>query len=119
MKRIYILLFVTFGFLMSPTIAFACGSSKQSCKKETSSPAKKNSCCSSNQDSDDEGKCGGKCGKSSCNCPSMVTSSILVMPIVNSLYINYQIILEKKEFHYSEIYIPSAYNKLWLPPKIS
>lgn len=121
MKKIHIILLVTLGLFLIPSITYACGSKseKKCCKKEASAKSEKKECCDKSSDSGDNKGCAGKCGKASCSCSEMVNVSFLILP---TTYLeNYTVIIasEKKAFHYKEIYASSAFDRLRLPPKIS
>ena len=67
MKRIYVILFIFFSFLLLPSFAFACKTSntnkseKNYCKKESNTLTKKTYCSSNySKDKNDNG-CEGKC----------------------------------------------------------
>lgn len=122
MKKFHILLIVVLGFLLMPTVTFACvnNSEKHSCKKETSSKMDKDDCCkddSHSKNKNHEG-CGGKCSHSKCGCASSCNSSISI----NGLNLNNKIFnfsYEKQNFYNSEAFISSGFYSLWLIPKIS
>lgn len=122
MKKIHIVVLVIFGFIMTPTISYACGikSAKKCCKKEASAKqSDQKECCDKSSGSGDKKGCGGKCGNPSCNCPVMVNFSLPAVPITYLESYTLIIASEKKVFHYTEIYISSAFARLRLPPKIS
>jgi hypothetical protein len=114
-----------FGFLLMPSITFACGKSceskteKRCCKKETSSnkPEKK-SCCSKddNSESNDDKGCGGKCGCSS-TCPSTPLNLFTDITFQNNIF-NFSSI-EKVKFLYTTPSISDGFYSIWLIPKIS
>lgn len=127
MKSFCFLAFVLFGFLLMPSGAFACGnnSEKHSCKKEISLKKDKKDCCDkdccdsdNNHSKNKNHNCGGKCGHSSCTCPS---ASIL---FYSAFEINFKNNIldfssEKQKFSNSETFISSGFYSLWLIPKIS
>lgn len=118
MKKFHIILIVMLGFLLTPSISFACGSGKHSCKKEISKNSK-NDCCSDHKDSKKPEGCGGKCGHKSCGCGSAcVASAALLQTIEFSGFVNPTYSF-KSNFYYPKNLISSGFYSLWLIPKIS
>lgn len=121
-KQIYILLIALLGFFLTPTLTYACGKShtkteKSCCDKKTSQTDKKDCCKNkSSHNQKDNDNCGGKCGNSSCHCPTAPLA--IVLPFVTEMKY-YNIFLEKVTIAYTEIYISSGFHSIWLPPKIS
>ena len=123
MKKFHILLLVIFGFILTPTITYACGikSEKKCCKKESPAKTDKKKCCSKTEDTDtDEKGCGGSCGDPSCNCPISIVYSLFtfntIADIQQYIFIS---ISDRSRFNYTEIFVKSVYDALRLPPKIS
>ena len=119
MKKIYILVIVLFGFLLTPSSSFACenNSSKQATSKETSSKMNKDDCCKENTHSKNK-NCDGKCSHSKCGCASSCNSSFSISCWnLNNNIFNFS--YEKQNFYNSETFISSGYYSLWLKPKIS
>jgi hypothetical protein len=121
-KKIYILLFTVFGFLVMPSVVFACGnnySKTVSCKKEVSSKQETKDCCDSH--ANENGKrhhgCGGKCGHSNCNIPSAQIAVIapFIAEINAKTLFSYR---EKGDFNDLKTTISSGFQSLWLIPKI-
>lgn len=121
MRKFHIILLVTLGLFLIPSITYACGSKadKKCCKKEASAKSEKKECCNKSSDSDDDEGCAGKCGNASCSCPTMVNVSLPVLPTTYLDNYTAIIALEKKAFHYAEVHVSSAFDRLRLPPKIS
>lgn len=119
MKKIHLILLLAIGFLMIPSITYACDSKsdRKCCKKETSSDSQQD-CCKKSKSSHGDG-CGGKCGNPSCNCPVMLTFSLPVLPITYLENGAVTLASEKRTFHYREVYVQSGFSTLRLPPKIS
>ncbi|QIH40177.1 hypothetical protein G7A72_15770 [Flavobacterium sp. Sr18] len=121
MKKFHILLIVVLGFLLMPTVTFACenNSEKQSCKKEISSKTDKKDCCEGDSHSKNRNNkgCGGKCSHSKCGCASSCNSFVSI----NELKFNkdiFNFFSEKQNFYNYETSISSGFNSLWLIPKI-
>ena len=116
------MLIVVLGFFLTPTLTYACGKShtqtEKSCCDKKTSQTDKNDCCknknSHNQKDNDD--CGGKCGHSSCHCP---TVSFSFIPSTPELKYNLLVVAQKQFFLYSDPYISSGYHSIWQPPKIS
>jgi hypothetical protein len=122
MKKFHILVIAIFGFLLMPSIIFACGnnSEKHSCKKETSSKMDKDDCCKddSHSKTKNHDNCGGKCRHSKCGCVSSSNSFTSSNEInINNKIFNFS--YEKQNFCNSEAFISSGFYFLWLIPKIS
>jgi hypothetical protein len=121
-KKIHILVIAVFGFLMIPSTAFACGgnySKKNSCKKEVSSKQETKDCCDSHniQNGKRHHGCGGKCGHSNCNIPSIHIA--VIAPFVVEINTKTLFFHTKKEGFYDlETTISSGFQSLWLIPKI-
>ena len=120
-KQIYILLIALLGFFLTPTLTYACSKShtqtEKSCCDKKTSQTDKNNCCknkSSHNQKDNDG-CGGKCGHSSCHCP---TVSFSFIPSTPELKYNLLVVAQKQFFFYSDPYFSSGYHSIWQPPKI-
>jgi hypothetical protein len=121
-KKIYILIFAVFAFLVMPNAVLACGSNYSksvSCKKEVTSKQETKKCCDShhNENSKREHGCGGKCGHSNCNIPSVQTA--IFVPYIAG--INTKPLFshtEKGNFNDLKTTISSGFQSLWLIPKI-
>jgi hypothetical protein len=122
-KKIYILVFAVFGFLMIPNTAFACGdtySKKAACKKETTSKPEKKDCCGShnNENGKRSQDCGGKCGHSNCNVPSVQIA--IIVPFISEINTKALFFYTKKGgFDDLKTTISSGFQSLWLIPKIT
>src|SRR5690606_23860396 len=81
-KQIYILLIALLGFFLTPTLTYAYSKShtqtEKSCCDKKTSQTDKNDCCKnkSSHNQKDNDDCGGKCGHSSCHCPTVSFSFI-------------------------------------------
>lgn len=111
------------GFLLMPSISFACGSGKHSCKKEMSNAkTEKKSCCENDNKSDNDHKgCEDNCGHSKCGCSSTCPSaSVNFISEINFKVNNpndYSI--NKVNFSYATPSISDGFYSIWLIPKIS
>lgn len=124
MKLNYIVLIFFFGFILSPTDAYACNSSKKTTQKHA--------CCQTNKDlktdkkaekscskksNSEENSCDGSCNNSNCNFTSSFSSIIPNFSFkINSL--NEKIVSRKVNFFYLEKNISTHYFSIWCPPKI-
>ena len=124
MKRIYVILFIFFSFLLLPSFAFACKTSytnkseKNYCKKHSNTLTKKGDCNSNHSKNRGHYCCSGKCKHSKCACTSLFKKvySINVLVLNNSLFEHTTI---KQKFFNKEIFWSSEYYSLWFIPKIS
>lgn len=121
-KQIYILLIALLGFFLTPTLTYACSKShtqtEKSCCDKKTSQTDKNDCCknkSSHNQKDNDG-CEGKCGHSSCHCPTITLT--IALPFVSEMK-HHIIVLEKLTIGYTQSYISSGFHSIWQPPKIS
>ncbi|MCF6132762.1 hypothetical protein [Flavobacterium wongokense] len=124
MKKIYIITFITLCFFLMPSATFACGSGKDSCKKEMSSKkAEKKNCCGNDKDSKnkDHKGCKGNCGHSQCNCSSIcsVTPLTLFTEFVFENNTPNDAVIKRTRFSYTAPSISEGYYSIWLIPKIS
>lgn len=122
MNRFHVIAIIVFGFLLIPSVSFACenNSTKHYPIIETSAKINKDDCCANDnysKDSNDEG-CSGKCCHSKCGCVSHCNSSISInyLKFANNAF-NFRS-KKQKDFHL-ETYISSGFFSLWLIPKIS
>lgn len=116
-KRVYILLLLTFGFILGPTQGFAHNNMAEMacCTKE--SPG--DECCMDNHAKEKQHGCDSSCKDVSCGCPTMYCgfASVLSSQSDNSSLFGFS---ERKQNHfYLEIIISSGFRSIWLPPKIS
>lgn len=121
MKRIYLIVLVIFGFLLMPTVSFACGShsEKNSCSKKGSANTEKMDCCKNDnhlKNKKGEG-CNGKCGHSNC----VTTSTQFSVAFFEIKFNNNNFAFSEKKSNYfnSEANLSSGFSSLWLIPKIS
>ena len=120
-KRLHILIIIlTFGFFMSPTMSYACGTKteKSCCKKETTSKTEKKDCCNSKNSKDKNNGCGGKCGHSDCTSSTTVNFSIISVYEINFKNNSFDFSTEKSKFYNSKTFISSGFYSVWLIPKI-
>lgn len=124
-KKFHILLIVlTLGFFMTPTLTYACGNKsvkteKSSCKKEKTDKSEKKDCCKNHQSkngkSDDS--CNGKCKDTSCSCPT--TNGSLALSLFAELNLKNSFAESKKlKFYIKEIFLSSGFYSIWTPPHI-
>lgn len=121
MRKIHLILFVLLGFLLLPTVNFACGnnSGKDSCKNNSSAKTEKMDCCKNDSVSKNKKHdgCNGKCGHSNCVATSFqFTLTLLEIHFKNN---NFAFSEEKQNYFNSNNNPSSGFNSLWLIPKIS
>lgn len=110
------------GFFLTPMLTFACGKShtkteKSCCDKKTSQTDKKDCCKNkSSHNEKDNDDCGGKCGNSSCHCP---TISFGFVPTLSEHKYNVLVVSKRQFFLYTNTYLSSGFHFIWQPPKIS
>jgi len=116
-KKFYILLLVTLGFLIGPTLVSAHGIKAEMtcCEKESAEKA----CCKEKSSKKKEHRCDTSCLSNSCGCPTAYCgySSILSFQTENNSLFSFS--ERKQNYYYSEIFISSDFRSIWLPPKIS
>lgn len=115
----YIVLFVTLGFFLSPTEAYACTTKstqkEKSCCKVEKSLEKVKSCCDKKK-SEKEG-CNGNCNNSGCSVSPVFSSILSIYPF--EIKEPTLIIQDKKaNFSYLEKPITLGFYAIWSPPKI-
>ncbi len=125
-KKFYILLIIlTLGIILTPSHTYACGTKsakteKSCCKKQKTEKTEKKKCCSKdtpNNEKDQNG-CDGKCGHSSCSCPTNCFS--LAIPFFVELNTNnFGFDTQKQKFYDLETYLSSGFLSIWTPPNIS
>ena len=126
-KKIYILILITIGFFMIPSISFACGAgcgtkkteSKETCNsdKHSKQQTTKNGCCSTRNQSKHGNRCGGKCKHNSCHCTAPVLS--LILTSFSELTLNrFDFYNQKKNFNIEQSNISSGFYYIWTPPNI-
>ncbi|WP_310559101.1 hypothetical protein [Flavobacterium sp.] len=121
-KRVHILLIIlTLGFFLSPTLSYACGSKteKSCCKKETTSKTEKKDCCNGRDSKDKDNSCGGKCGHSNCTSSTSINFSLISTFETDFNSPNCDFSSEKSKFYNSKTFISSGFSSVWLIPKIS
>lgn len=120
-KRLHIIIIIlTLGFFMLPTLSYACGTKteKSCCKKETTSKTEKKDCCNGKQSKDKDNSCEGKCGHSNCTSSSTVNFSIISTYEINFKNNSFDFSEEKSKFYHSKTFITSGFYSIWLIPKI-
>jgi hypothetical protein len=120
-KQIYILLIALLSFFLTPTLTYACGKSakktEKSCCDKTTSTTDKKDCCKTHSENDNNNDgCEGKCGHSSCHCPTITLT--IALPFVSEMK-HHIIVFEKLTIGYTQSYISSGFHSIWQPPKIS
>lgn len=123
LKKFHIIVLMTLGLLMSPALSFACGKKGDSHHKEASAKTCKQECCKERKQSSPCGEnhkdCDGKCGHSSCNCPSSFSGSgFALVEIIDYKNEFIEIAPKNVQFGYTETFIKTAIDSLRLPPKI-
>jgi hypothetical protein len=124
-KKFHLLLIIlTIGFFATPTLTYACGTKttqteKSCCKKAENEKDNKKDCCKeSNSKSDKNNKgCDGKCGHSSCSCPSSNCAFVLsfwTTPRTKTYFVE----SKKIKNHYNENYLSDGFISIWKPPNI-
>lgn len=116
-----LLLIVTFGFFLMPSLASACEmkSGKSCCSKEMSSSNEKMDCCKKvnhSKEKKDEG-CSGKTKHSSCNC-SIFHINVILPPETETIVTCFLFLDKKDKFIENETKISSGFSSIWLIPKI-
>lgn len=124
LKKFHFILLMTLGLLMSPDIAFACGQKDGGHHKEASAKSCGKECCEKEEkETAPCGKghkdCDGKCGHSSCNCPSSAGFAFAIFPAEEYKHEFIEYSYENVLFGYTETFFKSAIDSLRLPPKIS
>ena len=121
-KRIYILLFLVFGFLMTPSEAMACSQKVEMscCKKKSATSSTDKKCCKkqSTSSKDSSKKCNGACKDLSCG------SSSLVLGLTNTVDLDFKSVvfgfsIKQTPHFYTKVFISNDFSAIWLPPKIS
>ncbi|NHN27281.1 hypothetical protein FIA58_016480 [Flavobacterium jejuense] len=117
MKKSYIIIILFLGIFFIPNNTFACGSEKQSCKKELSTTkTKEKSCCDNNNDNKG---CNGSCGHSNCTTVSSVGFSLFIYNEIEFTNNNFDFSTSKSKFYHSENLLSDGFPSIWLIPKIS
>ncbi|MCW4469804.1 hypothetical protein OGH69_12560 [Flavobacterium sp. MFBS3-15] len=122
MRKFHFILLMTLGLLLSPSLSFACGKKADGHHKETSAKSCKKECCKEKKQSSPCGEnhkdCDGKCGHSSCNCPSFSAYAFATIPMIDYKPRFIENAGENVPFGYTEAFFQSAIDSLRLPPKI-
>ena len=114
-KRIYILLIALLGFVLTPSIAFACGSGKSCCENKSKAHGKSACCKKDKQPTEQKDDCNGKCGNAACHCPSLN----LTLPVSSEIgYYSFNFPKEKQNFYHVETRLSSGFYAIWSPPNI-
>lgn len=121
-KRLHIIIIIlTLGFFLSPTLSYACGTkTEKSCsKKETTSKTEKKDCCNGKHSKDKDNSCGGKCGHSNCTSSTSVNFSIISFYEIEFKNNSFDFSSEKSKFYNLKTFISSGFYSIWLIPKIA
>ena len=121
-KKLHILLIIlTLGFFMTPTLTYACGikTEKSCCKKSKTEKNSKKDCCKRNNsksDKDNSG-CDGKCNNSNCSCPTVHFAFALTFyaEIKAKTYFTES---KKTKLYYNENCLSDGFTSIWTPPNI-
>lgn len=117
----YITFFTLIGFIMLPTVTYACSSTSNeteinSNNSNNASLQKNDSCNKEIGQCGNHGKnCDGKCSNPICHCPTSCTN--FTIPFL-AQFSQVKLILSKPNFYYQETYYSSGFLSIWLPPKI-
>lgn len=120
-KRLHIIIIIlTLGFFMSPTLSYACGTkTEKSCfKKDKIEKTQKKDCCNHKHSKEKNNSCGGKCGHSNCTFSTSVNFSIISSYEINFKNNFFDFSEEKSKFYHSKTFISSGFYSIWLIPKI-
>lgn len=116
-KKFYILLLVTFGFLMGPTLNYAqVQKSEMLCCNIESTV---NDCCIKKDSDTSEHNCNSSCLGNSCSCPAPICSFSSMNYIETENLSLFSFGESIQNYNYSKIFISSDFRCIWLPPKIS
>lgn len=117
-KEIFILTLALFGFLLIPTLTFACGQTEhkteKSCCENENSYSNKDNCCKdrhSHHQSHDEG-CGSNCNHSACHCVHCNIIPCIPTVVSTIFFAEKQLSIRNKTF------LSSEFLSIWVPPKI-
>lgn len=120
-RQFPILLIVMLGFLLTPTLTYACGKktkTEKSCCEKTSSKSQQKDCCKKehSKTNKDNRDCEGNCGNASCHCPSV--NFPISFPLVSELKHPVSF-FEKQNIFYPKTNTSLPFTSMWAPPKIS
>lgn len=117
MKRIiYIILFFIIGFVLTPIKVYACNSESKKTERLEDKNEKKSCCTSEKNSCGENGKdCEGKCGNSSCQCPTSFLH--FTIPFFDK-FLHVKTIVHQTNFYFKEIHISSGFHFIWVPPNI-
>jgi hypothetical protein len=114
-----IIIILTLGFFLIPTLSYACGTKSESgcCKKETTSKKEKKGSCCDKHTKDKKNNCDGKCGNKNCTTSSVNCwlISLNEVEIKNNCF---AFASKKQKFHYLKTNISPGFYSIWLKPKI-
>ena len=116
-----VLLFVL-GIYLMPTTSFACSmkSYKNCSEKVTTSKLENKDCCEKDKNcrNKDHKGCDGSCKHISCN-RTVINLGLPLLYDANTINQDLCFLSEKQNFYYSKVFIPSYFQSIKLPPKIS
>lgn len=141
-KSFSIVVVIMLGFFLMPSVSYACGKHHDKkgqthfaikfpqstisastninscCGTETSQSCKKGCCDKKNsQNGNHDDGCSGKCGHSSCHCPTVNFG--FTLPFFSEPKQRFIVAFKKQFFTDTDPYISSGFYSIWLPPKIS
>lgn len=115
----YIAVFALLGFFLTPTASYACSQksndTEMPCCKDDNSETEKKGCCQKNDTDNESNDCDGKCGNSSCHCPTSAISFIVPDCTGFSQRISH---ITKPTNYYGVTYTSSGFYSIWTPPNI-
>ena len=119
-----ILLMVTIGFFLIPTLTYSCEmkSKKACCNKEMAASNKeKMDCCNKSNNSKgndkDHNGCNGKCGHS--NCTTSTVQFSLALFEIKFKNNNFEFSQKEQNYFNTDTNISAGFFSIWLIPKIS
>jgi|SRR5699024_2374593 len=117
-KHIFILTLALFGFLLMPTLIYACNESEQdmtvSCCDHQSGHSNSDDCCENHQSDHKDKGCDSGCSHSGCHC---VYCNVVVPAL--TVDTNPLPVAIKQLTFGSEVFLSSQFLSIWVPPKIS
>lgn len=109
------------GITLIPAVSIACSSKshKSCCQKPLAKESIQKDCCKKNKNAKktSHDDCNGKCGDSSCQCPSS-NSNTTIPNLFQINGIHFKFSGEELNFSTVEAYLTSGFISIWLPPKI-
>ncbi len=124
-NHISFILFLFLGFLLTPSITYACSKKTNkvkeiACSKDQSIKTEKKDCykikpCKKGIKNN---SCSAKCKHNSCKC-SITSSSVSYLILTDLKIANPFTETKKQKFSFKHTYFSSDYSSIWQPPKIS